>query len=459
MKVYTVFFTAMVFASSIVAFGQINPADRSDDGEGWDQGVILNFEEEAPDTLEVVSFDCAGEDFFQVADNPDPVAKPDDFPFNSAHVGMVTTTACTWEGVFINQEFVLDFTYHPVIWVDVYAPAADKKVVVKIEDFNDNQVFKEVEATTTVANEWERLEFDFSDAEPGKYGRVVLFMDFGSDVVGDVWYFDNVRQITPRVQYDDGVIEDFEQPDRLFWGHWSGAEFYIVDNPDTTGNAGNYVGQFFTSPELWEGAANVERLEPLDFTDGGEFSVMAYGPVDRILMLKIENTANKGDGPIEKQATLTKDYEWEELFFDFTDDVTAKGESYMTGYYDRIAIFPDFWSDTEGDDWYIDDIVWFGVPTAVTDSRRPVEFKLAAKNYPNPFNPATTIDYTLPAFSKVELDVYNVLGKKIATLVDEAKPAGAYSVQFNASDLPSGAYFYTLTTGEQTLTQKMLLIK
>ncbi len=456
---YVTLFLAMAFLLSIAAFAQINPADRGDDGEGWDQGLILNFEEVAPDTLEVVSFDCDGVEFFQVAENPDPVGKPDDFPFNSTNVGMVTTTACTWEGVFINQEFVLDFTYHPFIWVDVYAPAADKKVVVKLEDFNDNQVFMEVEATTTVANQWERLEFDFSDAEPGKYGRVVLFMDFGSDVAGDVWYFDNVRQITPRVTYDDGMIEDFEAPDKLFWGSWSGAEFNIVENPDTLGNTSQYVGQFFTSVELWEGAANAERLVPFDFVEGGEFSVWAYGPADRILMFKIENTVNKGDGPLEKQVTLTKDYEWEELFFDFTDDVDAKGEPYFTGYYDRIAIFPDFWSDTEGDDWYIDNIKWLGMPTAVKDSRKPVDFDLAVKNYPNPFNPMTTIEYSLPTFSRVELTVYNVLGEKVATLVNEAQPSGSYTAVFNASDLPSGAYFYTLTTDASTLTRKMLLIK
>ena len=457
-RFFTIVFAAM-FVLSMVAFAQINPADRSDLTGGWDQGVIINFEEEGADTLHVEQFDCDGAQFFQVVPNPDPVGKPDDYPFNTANVGMVTTTACTWEGIFIDQEFYLDFTYHSDIWVDVYPPAAGKKVAVKLEDFNDNQVFKQVEMTTTVANQWERLKFDFSGTEAGKYGRVVLFMDFDGDVAGDVWYFDQVRQMQPLVTYDDGVIEDFEEPDELFWGYWSGAEFYMVENPDTVGNSSKMVGQIITSPEQWEGIANTEALTPLDFNEGGEFSVMAYGPADRILMFKLENTVNKTDGPIEKQMVLTKDYEWEQVFFDFTDDVEAKGESYMTGYYDRIAIFPDFLSDIEGDDWYIDDITWLGVPTAVKDSPQPAAFQLAAKNYPNPFNPVTTIDYSLPAFSNVELAVYDILGKKVATLVDEAESAGDYSVHFDASELPSGAYFYTLTTDAQSLTRKMLLIK
>lgn len=459
MKVYITFFAAVILLLNVVALGQINPADRSDLTGGWEQGVIISFEEEGADTLHVEQFDCNDEKIFQVVPNPDPVDKPDDYPFNTANVGMITTTACTWEGVFIDQEFLLDFTYHSDIWVDVYPPAAGRKVVVKLEDFNDNQVFKEVEMTTTVANQWERLKFDFSGTEAGKYGRVVLFMDFDSDVAGDVWYFDQVRQMQPLVTYDDGVIEDFEEPDELFWGYWSDAEFYIVDNPDTLGNSSKKVGQIFTSAQQWEGIANTEALTPLDFSEGGEFSVMAYGPADRILMFKIENTVNKGDNPIEKQMVLTKDYEWEEVFFDFTDDVELLGDAYMSGYYDRIAIFPDFLSDTEGDDWYVDDITWLGLPTAVKTSPKPTAFQFAAQNYPNPFNPMTTIDYSLPKDSHVTLAVYNVLGKKVATLVDMAKPAGAHSVQFNASDLPSGAYFYTLTTNAQTLTRKMLLVK
>ena len=71
----------------------------------------------------------------------------------------------------------------------------------------------------------------------------------------------------------------------------------------------------------------------------------------------------------------------------------------------------------------------------------PTEYVLF-QNYPNPFNPTTTIKYQIPELSFVTLKVYDVLGNEIATLVNEEKPVGNYEVEFNASELSSGIYFY-----------------
>jgi hypothetical protein len=84
---------------------------------------------------------------------------------------------------------------------------------------------------------------------------------------------------------------------------------------------------------------------------------------------------------------------------------------------------------------------------------------LLEQNYPNPFNPSTTIRYQLPVASEVKLEVYDVLGKKIATLVNERQSAGAYQVVWNASGLSSGTYFYRLQAGTFTQTKKMILVK
>ncbi|MBE0569983.1 MAG: T9SS type A sorting domain-containing protein [Ignavibacteriaceae bacterium] len=88
----------------------------------------------------------------------------------------------------------------------------------------------------------------------------------------------------------------------------------------------------------------------------------------------------------------------------------------------------------------------------------PKEFVLY-QNYPNPFNPNTVISYQLPVSGDVILKVYDVLGNEVATLVDEYKPAGMYEVEFNASALPSGVYFYQLKTGNYIQTKKMVLMK
>jgi photosystem II stability/assembly factor-like uncharacterized protein len=81
------------------------------------------------------------------------------------------------------------------------------------------------------------------------------------------------------------------------------------------------------------------------------------------------------------------------------------------------------------------------------------------QNYPNPFNPVTSIKYVVGSFQFVSIKVYDVLGNEIATLVNEEKLAGEYEVEFNATNLPSGIYFYQLKAGDYTETRKMVLLK
>jgi len=88
----------------------------------------------------------------------------------------------------------------------------------------------------------------------------------------------------------------------------------------------------------------------------------------------------------------------------------------------------------------------------------PSSFELY-QNYPNPFNPSTTISWQSPLSSWQTLKVYDVLGNEVAILVDEYKPAGSYEVEFNASKLSSGIYFYKLQAGEFSDTKKLLLVK
>lgn len=88
----------------------------------------------------------------------------------------------------------------------------------------------------------------------------------------------------------------------------------------------------------------------------------------------------------------------------------------------------------------------------------PSSFDLK-QNFPNPFNPTTNINFSIPKSGMVTLKVYNMLGKEVATLVNEVKTAGNYIVGFNASNLPSGAYFYRIEAGNFNDTKKMLLIK
>jgi 1,4-alpha-glucan branching enzyme len=86
------------------------------------------------------------------------------------------------------------------------------------------------------------------------------------------------------------------------------------------------------------------------------------------------------------------------------------------------------------------------------------EFRLE-QNYPNPFNPATNIKYSVPEQGMVTLKVYDILGSEVTTLINEVKSSGTYEIRFDAGNLSSGVYFYTIKTGTYMQTKKMLLLK
>jgi hypothetical protein len=81
------------------------------------------------------------------------------------------------------------------------------------------------------------------------------------------------------------------------------------------------------------------------------------------------------------------------------------------------------------------------------------------QNYPNPFNPTTMISYQLPMINDVELSIYNLLGQKVATLVNEQKQAGNHQVEWDASGFASGIYYYRIVGGKFQDVKKMILIK
>lgn len=96
--------------------------------------------------------------------------------------------------------------------------------------------------------------------------------------------------------------------------------------------------------------------------------------------------------------------------------------------------------------------------TSLEPDLKPDSFRLL-KNYPNPFNPATTIEYTLEKSGLASLSIYDAVGQKIETLVEAVQPAGTYFLQWNANEMASGVYYCRLKTAGRILTHKMTLIK
>lgn len=130
-------------------------------------------------------------------------------------------------------------------------------------------------------------------------------------------------------------------------------------------------------------------------------------------------------------------------YFDsFGIGVSMNSDSYLIGAYNanRAYLFTPY-------------------PMSINDVVGLLKNYFLFQNYPNPFNPITNIKYSIPKSDIVIIKVYDILGKEITTLLNEYKQAGAYEVNFNASNLPSGVYFYRMISGSYSETKKMILLR
>jgi CubicO group peptidase (beta-lactamase class C family) len=131
---------------------------------------------------------------------------------------------------------------------------------------------------------------------------------------------------------------------------------------------------------------------------------------------------------------------------------TVSVDSTFTDYFNfQVEVMSDGWT-------YWKDSLQIIVGVEEEPYEIPTEFSLS-QNFPNPFNPSTTIKYSVPQITNVVIKVFDVLGSEVATLVNEEKPVGIYELTWNAEQLPSGVYFYQLKAGSFVETKKMLLLK
>ena len=147
----------------------------------------------------------------------------------------------------------------------------------------------------------------------------------------------------------------------------------------------------------------------------------------------------------------------------WTDHVLLISKKFGLIHMDANGI--DLWFDIWLKGALIDGVLYGDTTVVSVDEFEeiPIQFALE-QNYPNPFNPFTTIKFSIPFIETghapyVQLKVYNVLGTEVATLIHEEKSVGTYEVEFDASNLPSGVYFYRLQAGSFRETKKMLILK
>ncbi len=265
--------------------------------------------------------------------------------------------------------------------------------------------------------------------DPGDTVKVMIHIDRGGDNPGSQWFFNHL--LAHNVEFDiiglsyypwwHGTLSDLEFNTHDLAQRY-GKEIILVEiaypwTLDWYDNTHNIVGD---SSQLHPGySATVE----------GQSSFLS----DLIdIVRNIPN--NKGLGLFywapEWISVLQLGSPWENVtLFDFTGELLSS-----------ISAFDSILSDIS------------------SPNRSSHSFHLY-QNYPNPFNPSTQINYQIPKDGFVNLVVYNSLGQRVANLVNQHQTRGAYSVQFNASDLPSSVYIYKLQVDEFSMVKKMLLTK
>ena len=154
------------------------------------------------------------------------------------------------------------------------------------------------------------------------------------------------------------------------------------------------------------------------------------------------------NGPVNMNSAT-----WKTISF-----VKGNGNSNSPKQYSYIDKNPEFGKAINYRLKQIDNDGQFSFSSIEVVKLEPLEFKLL-QNYPNPFNPSTKICFTLPEACKIKIQIINLLGEKVKTLVDENKEAGYHEIDFNANKMSSGIYFYIMNAGSYSGTKKMILIK
>ncbi len=241
--------------------------------------------------------------------------------------------------------------------------------------------------------------------------------------------------------------------------------FIITGITDVSQITGADVQPLLTIPGV-----NVSKLRAMYMADpdhDGNMSMMIAGEGNgKIFDVEYKGSGDPADSTSWEVNTIFDVWDYSGIAPDATPTITPRFfYGYPAGDMDQDGkdeyCFINY--STDFSIWANDVYLWVIEIDAVSDVENelignPNDFALA-QNYPNPFNPATKIKYHVPAEEFVSLKVFDLLGREVASLVEDVKSAGTYEVSFNAAELSTGVYFYKLTAGSFTETKKMMVVK
>ena len=293
-------------------------------------------------------------------------------------------------------------------------------------------------------------------SEDSAFVSVAFSPDQGGELTARLSILSESVYLSGQVFDPTSHMERFLQLNLMRGGANDDSEFSRVPNPDPDDvNDSEEVVRFYRSRHgvPWGGFFAFLPV-PLDLSEKKYIYVDVWKPRISPIRFKVE------DGPtpdleIESMAPQTKTEQWETVVFDFSE---------KDGEWDIIAFMPDFADPVNLDE---DIVIYFAnirlgdepdITSSDYETELPADFGLD-QNYPNPFNPETNITFQVPFDSRVTLAVYDVIGRRVATLVDDMLDAGHHQVTFDGTHLASGVYLYRMRAGDFVQTRKLILVK
>lgn len=296
---------------------------------------------------------------------------------------------------------------------------------------------------------------EFSEDDPGPGDLPVPEPPYA---VGDTINYNGSFELSDLGELEAGDHLDHPTPAWDVLTEGSGAAtFTIVEDSEDDDNRALMVEFEGIDTNPW----GIEILnQPVNMAEGDtyQYTVSLKADTDtRIAHLEIGRPGPDYGGDANWTSRLSEEVtlstEWTEYTFEFQPNAEDLAADFMR------APFKMSHDANDGATIYIDNLQIEKVDGVSNEGNtQPLTYELN-QNYPNPFNPSTTISYTIPEAADVKLEVYNILGQRVLTLIDEHQSAGVKQVNFDASNLASGVYLYRIQTDNFMQSRRMTLIK
>ena len=314
----------------------------------------------------------------------------------------------------------------------------DLSLVVKVDEIH---TVEEVKAIYTINGVTEEIEMFQPAKEEFTYTASIPAQS--SITIGDLSFYTkdnngNEETFTGyEVSWMEILAEDFESGDfSTFDWELSGTQLWTIDSEEQS--QGLYSAKSGAIGDNEETAMSITIEDHRAGSISFDYKVSSEGNYDKLFFYIDGEEKNVWSGEVN----------WTNVSY----DLEAGSHTFMWKYTKDV-------NQAGGSDCgWIDNIVFPLPQTSINEELTPDRVSLS-QNYPNPFNPTTQISFSLPSSSDINLSIYNGNGQMVKTLVNENMVKGVHSVEFNGEELNSGLYFYRLTTNEQTITKKMILVK